>query len=71
MINSLTYRAYTGRKESAMFRIDVWVHKSNCFYPGIRVYTHRAEAEARAKELRDVGHKVKIVPVDAPKYTEN
>ena len=54
-----------------MFRIDVWVPKYGCFYPGLNRYSTEAEAKERAKVMRKAGHKVKIVPEDAPTYTEN
>lgn len=57
-------------KEDNMFRIDVWVPKYKCFYPGINLYDTEEEAKERAKVMRKAGHKVKIVPKDAPAYTE-
>jgi hypothetical protein len=60
----------TTTKEDNMFRIDVWVPRYGCFYPGINLYATEAEAKERAKALRRAGHKVKIVPKDAPTYTE-
>lgn len=53
-----------------MYRVDVWVPKYGCFYPGLNIYT-KDEALNRARQMRKVGHKVKVVAVDAPKYTEN
>lgn len=54
-----------------MFRIDVWVPIYQCYYPGQNVYETEEEAKKRAKEMKKAGHRVKIVPVDSPKYTEN
>ena len=61
----------TTTKEDNMFRIDVWVPRYVCFYPGINLYATEAEAKERAKVMRKAAHKVKIVPQGAPTYTEN
>lgn len=54
---------------SPMYRVDVWVAKHGCYHPGQNQYTEE-QAQARAKAMRKVGHKVKVVPIDAPTYTE-
>lgn len=54
-----------------MFRIDVWYKPWGCFCPGQNLYKTEKEAQERAKVMRRAGHRVKVVPADAPKYTEN
>ena len=52
-----------------MYRIDVWYKPYGCFCPGVNTYANLDSAKERAKKMRSVGHRVKIVPVDSPKYT--
>lgn len=52
-----------------MYRVDVWYRRYGCFCPGMNTYASIDEANARAATMRAVGHRVKVVPADAAKYT--